>query len=98
MIERLTGADGPLKKIEVADAVKPYNGDPEEAEKALAYVLHAANKVLAHSTHGFSKSDDASRLIEIAFRGVPTLMVNYFYNPMGLGAPDYEIKGRRRDA
>ena len=98
VIENFSGINGPLNKIEVVDALKPYKGEVKEAEMALAYMIHAANKVLAHSTHGFSKSGEASRLIEIAFRGVPTLMINYFYNPMGLGAPDYEIKGRRRDA
>jgi len=75
-----------------------YQGHTKEAEEALAYVLHTTNKALAHSTKGFSKSNQSSRLLEIAFRGVPTLMVNKFYNNMGLKAPSYELPSRPRHA
>jgi hypothetical protein len=98
VIELFSGPTHQLQKITVAEATSPYSGDPAEAEHAFAYVLHTTNKGLAHTTSGFSKSDDASHLLEIAFRGVHTLMVNYFYNRLGIEPPDYEIKSRRRDA
>jgi hypothetical protein len=98
VIEHFLGPKDQLRKITVAEATAPYAGDPAEAEHAFAYVLHTTNKGLAHTTSGYSKSDDASHLLEIAFRGVLTLMVNYFYNPLGIQSPDYEIKSRPRHA
>ena len=98
VIESFTGPNGVLNKIDPNKALQSYQGNAVEAEEALAYVLHTANKALAHSTHGFLKSDEASKLLEIAFRGVPTLMINNFYNKMGLKAPDYELSSRPRHA
>ena len=43
-----------------------------------SYVLHTTNKTLAHSTNGFSKSKEASKLIEIAFRGDPKIFRSAF--------------------
>ncbi len=98
VIERFTGPDGVLHKVDPKVALQAYQGSAIEAEKALAYVLHTTNKALAHSTDGFSKSNEASKLLEIAFHGVPTLMVNNFYNKMGLKSPDYELNSRPRNA
>jgi len=98
VIEHFHGPKGQLRKVTVAEAIAPYTGEPAEAEQAFAYVLHTANKGLAHNTYGFAKSDEASQLLEIAFRGVFTLMVNYFYNPLGMQPPNYEIKSRKRNA
>ena len=96
VIEHFRGSEGQFRKITIAEATALYTGDSVEAEKALAYVLHTTNKGLAHNTYGFSKSDEASHLLEIAFRGVPTLMVTYFYNPLGIQPPDYRAKSRPR--
>lgn len=98
VIEHFSVPTGHLRKITVVEATAPYTGDPVEAEQAFAYVLHTTNKGLAHTTSGFYKSVEASQLLEIAFRGVLTLMVNYFYNPLGVQPPDYEIKSRPRHA
>lgn len=98
VIENFSGTNGALQKVDPIKALQSYKGSATEAEEALAYVLHTTNKALAHSTHGFSKSNEASKLLEIAFRGVPTLMVNNFYNKMGLRAPDYELNSRSRHA
>lgn len=98
VIERFTGPNGALQKINPSQALLAYQGDTKEAEEALAYVLHATNKILAHSTKGFLKSDESSKLLEIAFRGVPTLMINNFYNHMGLKTPNFEPPNRPRHA
>jgi hypothetical protein len=99
VIEKFRGPNGVLlQKVQPNKALLPYQGSPQEAEKALAYVLHTTNKALAHSTNGFSKFNEASRLLEIAFRGVPTLMINNFYNYMEIEPPDYELKSRPRNA
>jgi len=87
-----------LSKVDPKKALQSYQGSIIEAEEALAHVLHTTNKALAHSTHGFSKSEEASKLLEIAFRGIPILMVNNFYNKIGLKAPSYELNSRPRHA
>lgn len=98
VIEGFSGPNGALKRVNIRDALNAYKGNKEEAEKALAYVLHTTNKALAHSTSGFSKSNEATKLLEIAFRGAPTLMINNFYNKIGLNPPRYELNSRPRHA
>ena len=87
-----------LSKLTVQRALQRYPGPKAEAEAALAYVIYLANKGLAHTTSSFTTHDSGSRLLEIAFRGVPALMVNNFYVPLGISPPDYEPKGRNRAA
>jgi hypothetical protein len=60
-----------LSKVTVAEAVASYPGPADEAEASLAYVIHLANKSLAHTSSSFTKHDEGARLVEIAFRGVP---------------------------
>lgn len=85
-----------LAKLSVHAAVLAYPGPPAEAEAALAYVIYLANKGLAHTTSSFTKSDQGSALLDIAFRGVPTLVVNSFYIPLQIQPPAYELQGRKR--
>ena len=87
---------GALSRVSVASAVRSYPGSKEEAKRALAYVIYLANKGLAHTTSTFSKHDQGSHLLEIAFRGVPVLMVNSFYMPLGLQPPKYTLVSRER--
>jgi hypothetical protein len=91
-IEKFTG----LSKLSVAEAVRPYSGSNDEAERALVHVIYLANKGLAHNTSLFTNKNAAGvKLLEIAFRGVPKLAVNYFYLPLGIEAPTYEFPGRK---
>jgi hypothetical protein len=85
-----------LKKLSVQNAVLPYPGAPDEAEAALAYVIHLANKGLAHTKSSFTKHDQGSALVEIAFRGVPTLVINNFHIPLKINPPKHELEGRTR--
>lgn len=85
-----------LNKVSVEAAVRPYPGPKHEAESALAYVIYLANKGLAHTTSSFTKHDQGSHLLEIAFRGVPVLMANNFYVPLGIQPPEYKLSGRKR--
>ncbi|MEO6032719.1 MAG: hypothetical protein ABIP61_12595 [Burkholderiaceae bacterium] len=87
---------GDLKKVSIDAAVRPYPGSRHEAEGALAYVIYLANKGLAHTTSSFTMHDQGSHLLEIAFRGVPVLMVNNFYVPLGIRPPEYKVSGRKR--
>jgi hypothetical protein len=87
---------GGLNKVSVEEAVCSYDGSKTHAEKALAYVIYLANKGLAHTTSTFNSHDDGINLLEIAFRGVPVVMLNNFYKPLGLAAPIYEFQSRNR--
>ncbi|KJC37497.1 hypothetical protein UB31_35350 [Bradyrhizobium sp. LTSP849] len=96
-VEHFQNAAGPLKKVEPEVALSRYDGDRAEAEKALVAVLHVTNKGLAHNTMDLIESPEGAKLIEIASRGVPALMVSYFYTPLGLQKPDSWITTRPRE-
>ena len=87
-----------LSRVSVAEAVAQYPGPATEAEAALGYVIYLANKGLAHTTTAFTKHDRGTILLDIAFRGVPSLVVNRFYIPLGIQPPAYEVHGRKRAA
>lgn len=79
-------------------ALAAYPGEQSEAEAALALIFHSANKGLAHTTASFKLHSGDAQLLEIAFRGVPTLLVNDFYVPLGITPPSYELSSRPRVA
>jgi hypothetical protein len=95
-VEHFHNPAGPLKKVEPKVALNRYEGDRTEAEKALVAVLHVTNKGLAHNTMDLIESPEGAKFIEIASRGVPALMVSYFYTPLGLPKPDSKITTRPR--
>ncbi len=86
--------DWGLERVSPEQAVVPYEGPDDEAERALASVIHCANKGVAHTTASQLVVDDDRKLYEIAARGVPTLLINHLYTPLGLEAPDYKINAR----
>ena len=86
-----------LTKLKICDALKPYHGGENEAEASLAYVIYLANKGLAHTTSSFSKHDQGSKLLEIAFRGIPILVINKFYVPLKIEPPPFEHQARMRE-
>ncbi|MES2399283.1 MAG: hypothetical protein V4573_04780 [Pseudomonadota bacterium] len=87
-----------LSMLTKAKALAAYPGEQSEAEAALALVFHSANKGLAHTTASFKLYSGDARLLEIAFRGVPVLLVNGFYVPLGITPPSYELASRPRVA
>jgi hypothetical protein len=97
VIESFTGPDGPLQTVSPTIAVGSYAGPPAEAEKALAAVIRAANKGVAHTTVGHLADGDNFNHFEIASRGVPKLLISHFYTPLGLPPPDYELPRTQRD-
>jgi hypothetical protein len=97
-IEHFNAPDGtPLKMVTPDDAANRYPGSSDEAKNALLAVFQVANKELAHVTEDLRDSPEHARLIEIASRGIPVLMVGCFYKPMGLPAPNYKLTHRPRD-
>lgn len=91
-VEQFSG----LAKLTRLKAISAYPGPKDEAEAALALIFFLANKGLAHTTHSFKLPDRDERLLEIAFRGVPILLVNGFYRPLALEPPEYEPTWRLR--
>ena len=73
-----------------------YDGGRDEAERALLAVLRISNKGVAHFTAGIASQPEDGNLLEIASCGVPCLIINHVYTPLGLPAPDYRIPGRPR--
>ena len=97
-IEHFNTPDGtPLKVVTPDDAASHYPGPSEEVKNALLAVFQVANKELAHITEDLRDSPQHARLIEIASRGIPVLMVSRFYTPRGQQAPDYKLTRRPRD-
>jgi hypothetical protein len=96
-IEHFRTTDGPLKKVHPEIALSRYEGDQGEAERALLTVFHITNKSLAHITADLADHPEHGRLIEIASRGIPALVISYLYTPLGLAAPSYRITSRPRD-
>ena len=97
-IEHFTKPDGSLLKMVDPDtALNWYGNDRDEAERALVILFHAANKNLAHMTADVIIHPDQRRLIEIASREVPALVINHLYTPLGLQAPRYQITSRLRE-
>jgi hypothetical protein len=97
-IEHFKNADGSLKMVDPEQAVSRYEGDQEEAEKALLTVFHITNKGLAHITADLAAHPAHARLLETASRGIPALVISYLYTPLSLVAPSYKITSRPREA
>jgi hypothetical protein len=87
-----------LSMLTKAKALAAYPGEQPEAEAALALIFYSANKGLAHTTASFKLHGGDARLLEIAFRGIPTLLVNGFYVPLGINPPSYELASRPKVA
>jgi hypothetical protein len=96
-IEHFKNADGYLKMIDPEAALKHHDGPRAEAEKALLAVFNIANKGVAHVTQALKEHPDDARLVEIASRGIPALVVSYLYTPLRIPAPKYQITSRPRN-
>ena len=93
-IEHFSNASGHLSTVNPDTVLSRYDGSKEEAEKALLAVFQITNKGIAHVTEDIKDNPDHGKLIEIASRGVPSLVVSYLYIPLGLPAPDYKLSHR----
>jgi len=95
-IEHFSNSSGPLPKVSPDAAFGRYDGGREEAERALLAVFEITNKGIAHVTEDLADNPDHGRLIEIASRGVPSLVISHLYTPLELPAPDYKLTHRQR--
>jgi hypothetical protein len=96
-IEHFRNEGGPLRMVDPETVLSRYEGGRDEAEKALLSIFHVANKGLAHITQDLIDHPEYGTLLEIASRGVPSLVVSYLYTPLGIVAPNYKIVSRPRD-
>jgi hypothetical protein len=96
-IEHFSNAGGPLLIVTPDDALKRYKGGREQAEKALLSVFQITNKGLAHITEDLVDNPEHGILIEIASRGVPSLVISHLYTPLGLPPPNYKNSKRPRN-
>jgi hypothetical protein len=96
-IENFSNASGPLSMVTPDAALARYNGGKDDAERALLAVFKITNKGIAHVTEDLKDNPDHGRLIEIASRGVPSLLVSYLYTPLKLPAPDYKLTHRQHN-
>jgi hypothetical protein len=96
-IEDFSNSSGALPLVSPQEACASYAGKAEDAEAALVSVFHMANKGLAHITAGLVQSPEQAELVEIASRGIPTLVVKYLYTRLQLPSPTYKPLSRRRD-
>jgi hypothetical protein len=95
-IEKFSNATGPLPMVKPSQVLAGYGGSPDEAEKALLTIFHITNKGIAHVTEDFREHPEHADLVEIASRGVPSLVVSYLYTPLNLPAPNYKVPTRPR--
>jgi hypothetical protein len=86
-IEDFKNGNEQLTKITIEDVKRYYPGSPEEAEGALARIIHIGHKEIAHPTLGRESSDDDFTMLEIAARGVKALTVTFFFRKLGVPAP-----------
>lgn len=85
-----------LPKVTVEEVTSKYPGPNEEAESAIAGLMYLANKVLAHNTTLVEIGDVTWDHLEIASRGVPNLVISYFYTRLNESPPPYEVPMRPR--
>jgi hypothetical protein len=96
-VECFRTSTGYLTKVTPDHALTRYAGGREEAEKALVAIFQISSKGLAHITEDLIENPEHGRLVEIASRGVPSLVISHLYTPLGLQAPAYKIKSRLRE-
>ena len=90
-IEHFKTSKGYLARVTPDEAINRYEGGREEAESALVAVFQITNKGIAHVTEDLMENPEHGRLVEIASRGVPSLVVSHLYTPLGLEPPPYRL-------
>ncbi|WP_157644709.1 hypothetical protein [Burkholderia ubonensis] len=76
-----------LKKVAPAAALDTYNGPKADAERALVSIFELANKGLAHLSNAFPTQYTSVEL-DIAHRGIRTLLNNNLYVKLGMQMPE----------
>lgn len=85
-----------LPMVTPSAAIRTYTGPAEDAEQALMSVFHIANKGFAHFSYGLTQGRWSASNVAIACEGIPVLVINTLYVPLGLPPPEYEPRSRPR--
>lgn len=96
-IEHFSVGGRPLEMVTPEIAFQTYSGSAEDVEQALLSVFHIASKGFAHFSSGMKDGQWSHDNVATACEGIPVLVINQLYVPLGLSAPEYELKGRPRD-
>ena len=96
-IEKLVSSAGPLPLVtpEEAGAIHPAN--PEAAKQALARVIAAAHKGLAHSSATYFASPIDAQQTLLALQLTQQLVEHHVYAPLGIERPPWPIEARVRE-
>ncbi len=86
-IEHFAVAGKPLEMVSPQKAISTYLGPAADAEKSLVAVFDLANKGFAHLSNGLAPGRYTSEDLEIACRGIPTLVNNNLYIKLGIEPP-----------
>lgn len=76
-----------LSKASPESVAAAYAGPREEAEESLVAIFQMSNRWLAHITDGVLSKEWNDMHVDIALRGVPMLIRNHLYAPLGLNLP-----------
>lgn len=86
-IEHYSTAEVCLKMIDPQTAFAAYEGAHKDAEEAFVALFELSNRWLAHITNGELSKPWTEEHIDIALRGIPVLINNNLYAPLGRKIP-----------
>jgi hypothetical protein len=69
-----------------------YPGAREEAEDSLVAIFELSNRWLAHVTDGAISKQWTDHHVDVALRGIPVLIHNHLYAPLGLELPEMKMR------
>ena len=95
-IEKLVGSAGPLPLVTPYEAGAIHPPDPKAAKRALARVVMAAHKGLAHSSATYFSSPIEAEEALLALQLTQQLVERHVYAPLGRQRPPLPIEARPR--
>jgi hypothetical protein len=90
-VERCFTSEVCLKMASPETVLAAYQGPQKEAEEAFVAIFELSNRWLAHITNGELSQQWTENHIEIALRGIPVLINNHLYAPLGREIPSAPI-------
>lgn len=86
-VEAFSTPEVTLQRATPASVAAAYPGPREEAEESLVALFQTSNRWLAHVTDGTTSKKWTDHHIDVALRGIPVLVHNHLYAPLGLDLP-----------
>jgi len=92
-VENFSTPSVTLHRATPASVAAAYPGPREEAEESLVAIFQTSNRWLAHVTDGTVSKEWTDHHIDVALRGIPVLVHNHLYAPLGLDLPKVKYPG-----